>query len=390
MPTKRCYYEVLGITRTSDDGSVKAAYRKLVLQYHPDRNAHDPETEVKFKEVQEAYEVLREPGKRQRYDRYGHAGMSDGAMGPGDGGDAMSDMVSDFFGGIFGGGGGKRGGRDVRVEITLDLEEAYRGGRKSVNIPRKEKCGDCSGSGAKPGTKIVKCKQCGGQGVILQGQGFFRIQRTCPYCSGRGQTIPDPCRSCQGVGQKEVSVPLEINIPAGVENGMRSRVQGYGESAAGGGAAGDLHVFFHVLDHPFFQRDGRDLACEVPITFSQGALGAEVLVPTLAGKPVPLRVTPGQQSGDQIRIPSWGMPEIGSGRVGDLIVVIRVETPRNLTKRQEELFRELAGMEETEVSPQRKSFLDRIKEFFTGGEAEGATPASADAEKDKKKQRGAK
>ncbi len=388
MPTKRCYYEVLGIARNSDDTVIKASYRKLVLQYHPDRNAHDPEAEVRFKEVQEAYEVLREPAKRQRYDRYGHAGLSDGPLGPGDGGDAMSDLVSEFFGGIFGGGGGgRRGGRDVRVELTLDLEEAYRGGRKSVNIPRKEKCGDCSGSGAKPGTKVIKCKQCGGQGVILQGQGFFRIQRTCPYCSGRGQTIPDPCVSCQGVGQREVSLPLEINIPAGVENGMRSRVQGYGETPAGGGAAGDLHVFFHVLDHPFFQRDGRDLACEVPITFSQAALGAEVLVPTLAGKPVPLRVQPGQQSGDQIRIPGWGIPEIGSGRVGDLIVVIRLETPRNLTKRQEELFRELSGLEEAEVSPQRRSFLDRIKDFFTGGEGEVAQPAP---ETEGKKKRGAK
>jgi len=386
MPTKRCFYEVLEISRTSDDGEIKSAYRKLVLQYHPDRNAHDPAAEVRFKEVQEAYEILRDQPRRQRYDKYGHAGLSDGPVGP-TGAEGMADLVSDFFGGIFGGGGGKRGGRDVRVELTLDLEEAYRGGRKTVSIPRKESCTDCSGTGAKPGTKVVRCKHCGGQGAILQGQGFFRIQRTCPYCSGRGQTIPDPCRSCQGTGAREINMPLEITIPPGVENGMRSRVQGYGEAAGQGGQSGDLHVFFHVLEHPFFQRDGRDLACEVPVTFSQAALGAEVLVPALAGKPVPLRIQAGQQSGDQVRLTGWGMPEIGSARKGDLVVVIRVETPRNLTRRQEELFREMAGLEETEVSPQRKSFLDRIKEFFTGANEMDQVPQT---DPEPKKQRGSK
>ncbi len=377
MPAKRCYYEVLNVAKSADDSSIKASYRKLALEFHPDRNPGDEAVAIKFREVQEAFEVLRDPDKRRRYDRYGHAGMGEG-MGAGGGGGAeeMMNAFGDLFGSFFGGGGNRRqGGRDLRLDMALDLAEAARGGSKSIEVSRKEACGTCSGSGAAPGTKVARCRTCNGQGVLLQGQGFFRIQRPCHACGGRGETIPDPCRNCRGSGRVDVKQEIEVRFPAGIEDGMRGRIAGYGE-AGPSGEPGDLYVFYQVLPHPFFQRDGADLHCEVPVTFSQAALGGEILVPTLLNGPTPIRLEKGLQSGESIRLPGKGMPSLQSKRPGDLVVHVRVETPRNLTPRQEELFRELAGIEDKEVSPQRKSFMDRLKDFFTG--SSGDNPKHAE------------
>ncbi|MFM7112428.1 MAG: molecular chaperone DnaJ [Planctomycetota bacterium] len=374
MPVKRCFYEVLNVAKNADDTAIKASYRKLALEYHPDRNPGDEAVAVKFREVQEAFEILRDPDKRRRYDRYGHAGLSDG-MGGGSASAGAEDMMNafgDLFGSFFGGGGNRRqGGRDLRLDMALDLAEAARGGSKTISVNRKEACGTCSGSGAAPGTRVAKCRTCNGQGVILQGQGFFRIQRPCHACGGRGETIPDPCRNCRGSGRVDVKQDIEVRFPAGIEDGMRGRIAGYGE-AGPGGETGDLYVFYQVLPHPFFQRDGSDLHCEVPVTFSHAALGGEIPVPTLLNGPTPIRFERGQQTCEEIRLPGKGMPNLQSKRPGDLVVHVRVETPRNLTARQEELFRELAAIEDKDVSPQRKSFLDRIKDFFTGSGHEGA------------------
>lgn len=381
MPAKRCFYEVLNVAKNADDTAIKASYRKLALEYHPDRNPGDEAVAVKFREVQEAFEILRDPDKRRRYDRYGHAGLSEG-MGGGSASAGAEDMMNafgDLFGSFFGGGGNRRQGRrDLRLDMALDLSEAARGGSKTIAVNRKEACGTCSGTGAAPGTRVAKCRTCNGQGVILQGQGFFRIQRPCHACGGRGETIPDPCRNCRGSGRVDVKQDIEVRFPAGIEDGMRGRIAGYGE-AGPGGETGDLYVFYQVLPHPFFQRDGSDLHCEMPVTFSQAALGGEIQVPTLLNGPTPIRLERGQQTGEEIRLPGKGMPNLQSKRPGDLVVHVRVETPRNLTARQEELFRELAAIEDKDVSPQRKSVLDRIKEFFTGSGHEGARQAEQPA-----------
>ncbi|MCY2947235.1 MAG: molecular chaperone DnaJ [Planctomycetota bacterium] len=371
MPSKRCYYEVLSISKSADDGAIKASYRKLALEYHPDRNPGDEDVAVRFREVQEAFEVLRDPDKRKRYDRYGHAGMGESPGGGGGGGEDMMNAFGDLFGSIFGGAqqGRRQGGRDLRLDMAIDLAEAARGGSKTIEVTRKEGCRDCSGTGATPGTRVARCRTCNGQGVLLQGQGFFRIQRPCHACGGRGETIPDPCRTCRGSAQVDVRQNIEVKFPAGIEDGMRGRISGYGE-AGPGGEPGDLYVFYQVLPHPFFQREGSDLHCEVPITFSQAALGGEIMVPTLLHGPNPIRLERGQQNGEKVRLPGKGLPNLQTKRSGDLVVHVRVETPRNLTPRQEELFRELAAIEDRDVSPQRKSFLDRVKDFFAG------TPAS--------------
>jgi molecular chaperone DnaJ len=381
--TKRDYYEVLSVEKTATGEVIKKAYRKLAMQYHPDRNAGDEEAAVKFKEATEAYEVLSDDDKRERYDRYGHAGLQ-GFHEP-DLGEAESifDML---FGGIsemFGGprrSRGPRPGRDLGLAVQIDLMEAALGCKKSRTFPREENCDECSGSGARKGSKPAPCKHCNGQGVVLMSQGFFRVQQTCRGCGGAGSIISDPCHRCRGQGRVKVERTVEFTVPPGSFTGLQLAVRGEGEAGQPGAPRGNLICEIHVRDHPLFQRDGDDLLCKVPITFSQAALGGPIEVPTLDG-PVQHTLRRGMQTGDTFRLQGKGMPNLRNQRKGDLIVVTMVETPRNLTKRQEELFRELAELDHKNVSPQRKTFFDTIKEFFTGtenkdGKASGERPAA--------------
>jgi len=368
MVTKRDYYEVLAVAREASDDEIKKAYRKLAMQHHPDRNVGDKEAEEKFKEAAEAYDVLRDPQKRQRYDRYGHAGLDAASMPNFGDADTIRDLFGDLFGGIFGGGGGRRRGpqpgRDLQLAVEIDLLEAARGVKKTVQIPREEICGDCGGNGAKKGTAPATCRRCNGHGVVIQGQGFFRIQQTCNGCGGRGVVITDPCTSCRGAGRVEASRTLTISIPPGVDNDMSIRLTGEGETGAPGAPPGDLYCVLRVRKHPLFARDGQDLHCELPITFSQAALGGTVEVPTLDGRMLNQNLKRGLQHGDEVRLSGQGMPHVRGGRAGDLVLHLKVITPRNLTKRQEELLRELDELDKKHVSPERKSWLDRVREFF--------------------------
>jgi molecular chaperone DnaJ len=363
--SKRDYYEVLGVARDCDDEDIKKAYRKLAFEYHPDRNAGDETAGEKFKEATEAFEVLRDPDKRARYDRYGHAGLNGAEMPDFDPRTVFSDLFGGIFGDLFGGGrrGGPQGGRDLQIAVELDLAEAARGTTRTVTIPREENCPDCGGSGARRGTRPAQCKRCRGQGVVLMSQGIFRLQQTCPGCGGRGSVITDPCSGCHGNGRVTARRTITVNIRAGVDNGDRVRVSGEGEAGAPGAPRGDLYCLIRVREHALFHRDGPNLICQVPVTISQAALGAEIEVPTLDG-PMKYQLRRGIQGGDVLRIAGRGMPNLRGSRPGDLLVQIVVETPRNLTKRQEELFRELAEIDQKNVSPERKSFLEKLKEFF--------------------------
>jgi len=367
MASKRDYYEVLGVPRDADEETLKKAYRKLAMQYHPDRNVGNAEAEAKFKEASEAYDVSRDPQKRQLYDRYGHAGLEGAGVPDFTSTDAVMDLFGDLFSDLFGGRRrrGPRPGRDLQMVLEIDLLEAARGVQKEIRVPRLETCSDCRGSGAKPGSRPATCRRCGGRGVIIQGQGFFRIQQTCGACGGQGTVLTDPCRTCRGRGRVEVERILTVNIPPGVDNDVSIRLAGEGEAGERGAPPGDLYCILRVRKHPLFTRDGQDLHCEVPITISQAALGRPIEVPTLEGTFITHTLKRGTQSGDEFRIPGKGMPSLRGGRPGDLVVHVRVVTPRHLTKRQEELFRELEEIDGKEIPPERKSFLDRIREFFT-------------------------
>jgi len=368
---KRDYYEILGVSREADAEEIKRSYRKLAMQFHPDRNVGDAEAEQKFKEAAEAYEVLRDPDKRQRYDRYGHAGLD--ALNVPHFNDAQSvfDLFGDLFGDFFGQRRrpGPQRGRDRKVEIELELAEAARGVTRSITVSREELCSDCSGSGCRRGTRSTPCRQCNGQGAVLQSHGFFRVQQTCRACGGTGAIIPDPCPACGGNGRVMAKRTLEVTIPAGVDTGTAIRLTGEGEAGDPGGPRGDLYCVVRVREHQLFQRDGPHLLCQVPITFSQAALGGEIEVPTLDG-PLSYTLKRGTQSGDVLRIPGRGLPVFRAGRTGDLLVQVVLETPRHLTKRQEELFRELAELDNKHVSPQRRGFMEKLREFFAGQEPE--------------------
>ncbi len=373
MASKRDYYEVLGVTREASDEDIKKAYRKLAMQYHPDRNVGDAEADAKFKEAAEAYEVLRDPEKRQRYDRFGHAGLEGTAMPNFSSADDVMDLFGELFGGVFGGGRRRRGpqpGRDLQLALEIDLIEAYRGVKKTLQIPREEVCQECRGGGSKPGSQPGTCRRCGGHGVVIQGQGFFRIQQTCGACGGRGSVITDPCPNCRGAGRVQVTRALEVNIPPGVDSDMSIRLTGEGEPGSPGAPPGDLYCVIRVRRHPLFAREAQDLHCELPITFSQAALGGSVEVPTLEGKMISTTLPRGMQSGDELRLAGRGMPHVRGGRTGDLIVHVKLVTPRNLTKRQEELLRELGELDGKNTPPERKSWLDRVKEFFSTNPAE--------------------
>jgi molecular chaperone DnaJ len=377
MAKKRDYYEVLGVRRDVDVEEIKRAYRRLAMQYHPDRNVGDVEAEEKFKEAAEAYEVLHDLEKRARYDRYGHAGLEGMNVPHFNDAQSVFDLFGDLFGDIFGQRSrhGPQPGRDLQVAIELDLPEAARGVSKTVSIAREEWCADCSGSGSRKGSQPATCRRCAGHGVVVQSQGFFRVQQTCRACGGRGSVITDPCPECNGNGRTLVRRTIEVSVPPGVDNGTRIRLSGEGEAGDPGAPRGDLYCLIRVREHELFQRDGNHLVCRVPITFSQAALGAEIEIPTLNG-PLSYHLKRGVQAGEVLRIAGRGMPNIRGGRPGDLLVQVLVETPRNLTKRQEELFRELAELDHKHVSAERKSFLDKLRGFFA---AEQAGRDAADA-----------
>lgn len=377
MAVKRCYYEILGVEKSADKRSIARAYRKLAIKYHPDSNPDDQRATDLFREATEAYEILNDDEKRSRYDQYGHAGVEGAAHqfhSTEDIFEAFGEIFGgsvfgDFFGG--GGGGGRRGGRrrrrgnDVRADITLTLEEAASGVEKMIKFSRNERCTTCEGSGAKPGTSPDTCSTCGGHGQVLQSAGILRVQTTCPHCRGAGVVIQDPCSDCRGRGVQSRAVELEVSIPAGVDDGMRVRLSGEGESSPDGGPNGDCYCFIQVKRHDLFQRDGNNLILQLPISYTQAALGAEIKVPTLAGTD-PLEIKRGTQSGEVFTIRGRGMPDPQGGAKGDLLVQTFIETPRKLTTEQEQLLRQLAELEHVEVSPQRKSFLEKLKDYLPG------------------------
>ncbi len=366
---KRCYYEVLELQRSATDREIAKSYRRLAVQFHPDSNPDDSEADRKFKEAAEAYDVLSDSGKRSRYDQYGHAGVEGAAGGFGNAEDIMSAFSEIFgeglFGSFFGGGRSRsRRGANVRADVTLTLEEAAAGVQKTLNFSRGQRCESCDGSGAREGTRPTTCSKCGGRGQVLQSNGILRVQTTCPSCRGSGQMITDPCFDCRGHGFRKSAVELEVAIPAGVDDGMQVRLQGEGEpSPTGDGPPGDCYCLIRVRKHKLFHRDGMNLILQLPITYSQAALGAKLEVPTLEG-PDELEIPAGSQSGDVFKLAGRGMPDPQSRRTGDLLVQTFIETPKKLSQRQQELLRELAELENADVSPQRKTFLEKLKEYL--------------------------
>ncbi len=376
MAGKRDYYEVLGVNKGASNKEIAAAYRKLAIKYHPDSNPDDDSATERFKEAAEAYEILSDREKRGRYDQYGHAGVEGGSQfhDVGDIFEAFGDMFGGgIFGDIFGGGGRRGGGRrrrrgaDVRTDVSLTLEEAARGTKKTIRFARSKECTTCEGNGSRPGSKPESCRRCGGQGQVAQSMGFVRVQTTCPTCHGGGSIITSPCVDCGGNGYQKQPVERELNIPAGVDDGMSVRVPGEGEPSPDGGPAGDCYCVVSVKRHEIFHRDGSNLIVQLPMTYPQAALGATIEIPTLDG-PQDLDVPRGTQSGEVFRIRGRGMPNPKGGRTGDLLVQTYIETPAKLSKEQEHLLRELAELEHADVSPERKSFLEKIRDYFTGGE----------------------
>jgi len=369
---KRCYYETLAIDRTASDGEIKAAFRKYAMQYHPDRNPGDKTSEHRFKEINEAYEVLKDPDKRAAYDRFGHAAFEHGMGGGAGFGADFSTTFSDLFEGIFGmaGGRGRSSGRergaDLRYNMEITLQEAFIGKNAQIRIPTPVTCEACSGSGAKAGTKPKTCPMCGGHGRVRHAQGFFTLERTCPNCHGRGQSIDTPCASCSGSGRVSRERTLAVNIPAGVEDGTRIRLAGEGEAGVRGGPAGDLYIFLSIGAHPFFQREGADLHCRVPVSMVTATAGGEFQVPTIDGGKTKVKVPEGTQSGRRFRLGGKGMPVLRSRQSGDMYVQVVVETPQKLTKRQRELLAEFERLSSNETQPESSGFLGKVKEFLDG------------------------
>jgi molecular chaperone DnaJ len=367
--TRRDYYEIIGVSKGCTDAELKSAFRKAAMQLHPDRNPGDKDAEVRFKELNEAYQILSDAQKRASYDRYGHAAFEHGGFGAGADGFAasMADIFDDLFGDVMGGRRGRRGparGSDLRYNVEITLEEAFHGKTVSVNLPSSVTCQACGASGAKAGAKPRLCPACGGLGRVRAQQGFFAIERTCPHCNGGGEIIDDPCHSCGGSGRVTRERTLSVNIPPGVEDGTRIRLSGEGEAGAKGGPAGDLYIFVSTKPHPFFQRDGADLLCRVPISMVQAALGAEVSLRTLDGTEAKVKVPEGTQSGKQFKLKNKGMPVLRSRDTGDLYVEVTVETPQNLTKRQRELLAEFESLSSTKTHPESAGFFARMKDFF--------------------------
>jgi molecular chaperone DnaJ len=374
MPaTRRDYYEVLGVTRSCGEQELKVAYRKLALQYHPDRNPGDSEAEEKFKEAAEAYGILSDAQKRAAYDAYGHAGIS--GMGGGgfdpsqmDLGDLLSQVFG--FGDIFGGGGGQRGGRsratkgdDLRYDMTLQFEEAAFGKAIEIQVPKMEACARCRGRGAEPDSQMMQCPACHGRGEQLFSQGFLSVRRTCSHCGGAGEIVKQVCRECRGEGYKHINKRLKVTVPAGIADGNRLRVSGEGQPGSNGGPNGDLYIFFTVKEHPVFERHNNDLHCRIPINVAQAALGARIQAPTLEG-PHEVNIPEGTQNGAQLRVRGKGVPEVqGKGR-GDLIVHVEVRIPTKLSRDQRRLLEELRETLPVDNDPHEKGLLDKVKDYF--------------------------
>ncbi len=376
--SKRDYYEILGVDRGADEKALKSAYRKLALKFHPDQNPGDAEAEARFKEVGEAYAVLSDPDKRAAYDRFGHAAFEGGGGGGGghpfDGMDP-GDIFEDIFSQVFGGGMGARGrgrrrggpvrGSDLRYDLDVSLEDAFRGIDTQITLPSLDTCQACSGSGAEPGTSPETCATCSGAGRIRAQQGFFTMERTCPRCSGRGQVIPHPCQGCAGTGQVRADRSLSVRIPAGVESGTRIRLQGEGEPGAAGGPRGDLYIFIDVPEHDLFERDGPNLYCRAPVPMVTAALGGEIEIPTIDGGRAKVSVPEGAQTGRKLRLRGKGMPNLrGNQPRGDLYVELFVETPQKLTGRQKELLREFCDCSGADCNPESEGFLGRVRRFW--------------------------
>ena len=374
---KRDYYQVLGVNREATEDEIKKAFRKLAMKHHPDRNTegNHKESEEKFKEAKEAYEVLCDAKKRAAYDQFGHAGVDHGA-GMGAGGPAgfggFADAFGDIFGDLFGGGRGNRGangvyrGSDLRYNLEITLEEAARGTEAKIRIPTMQECETCKGTGAKPGSKPITCTTCQGHGQVRMSQGFFSIQQTCPECNGTGKLIPEPCRTCNGAGRVRHQKTLSVKIPQGVDQDDRIRLAGEGEPGVNGGPPGDLYVVLALKPHPVFQRDAADLHCEMPISFATAALGGTVEIPTLDGK-AQIRIPPETQSGQTFRLRNKGIKPVRGHAPGDLFCHVAIETPVHLTSRQKELlreFEEISQQNSERHNPRAKSFMDKVRDFF--------------------------
>jgi molecular chaperone DnaJ len=375
MSGKRCYYETLECERGAAAEALKAAYRKLAMKFHPDKNPGDHTAEVKFKEISEAYDVLKDDQKRAAYDRFGHAAFENG-MGAragaghpfGDFAGSFSEVFEDFFGEMMGGRG--RGGRrqnrgaDLRYNLEISLEEAFKGRSAKIKVPTAVACETCSGSGAEPGHSPETCSTCAGHGKVRAAQGFFTIERTCSACRGSGKVIRHPCKICKGQGLTQKERSLDVGVPPGVEEGTRIRLSGEGAAGMNGGPAGDLYIFISVAEHPIFQRDGNDLHCRAPVSFTTAALGGAIEVPTLDGGRVKVSIPEGTQPGKQFRLRSKGMPVLRSSQVGDLYVELAVETPVKLSKKQKELLQEFEKLSAKGSQPEAEGFMSRLKEFW--------------------------
>ena len=369
---KRDYYDVLGVQRGASESDIKKAYRRLAMKHHPDRNSGDSDSEEKFKEASEAYEVLSDDEKRQRYDRFGHAGVDPSAGGMnGAGFSDIGDIFGEVFGDIFSTGRGRRASRrgaDLQYTLDLSLEQAVRGDSVEIRVPTLAACDDCNGTGAKPGTSPSTCPDCAGRGQVRVSQGFFSLQQTCPRCRGAGRVILDPCRNCGGRGRVEERRTLSVDVPAGVDTGDRVRLSGQGQAGANGTPSGDLYVQMRVAEHPIFARDNTHLYCDVPISFADAALGGEIEVPTLDGR-VKLKVPSETQTGKLFRLRGRGVPALRGGPTGDLLCRVMVETPVRLSEEQKDILRELKASLEAEGSrhsPKEQTWFESVKSFFDG------------------------
>lgn len=373
---KTDYYELLGVDRGSDEKELKSAFRKMAMKYHPDRNPNDPTAEIKFKEIGEAYEVLKDPQKRGAYDQYGHAAFEQGGPGgmgggAGFGGGGFSDIFEDLFGEMMGGrgrrsSGGRERGADLRYNMEITLEEAFEGKAAKISVPTAMSCETCTGSGSKPGSSPKTCTTCAGSGRVRAAQGFFSIERTCPQCQGKGEVISDPCGTCRGQGRVTKERSLEVNIPAGIEDGVRIRLGGEGEAGARGGPSGDLYIFISIKPHQFFQRDGADLYCRIPISMVTAALGGQFEVTTLDETKSRVKVPEGTQTGKQFRLKTKGMPVMRTSNFGDLYIQVVTETPQKLTKRQRELLEEFEELSSDQNHPESTGFFSKMKSFLDG------------------------
>ena len=368
------FYELLEVERTADEKVLKSAYRKLAMKFHPDKNPGCADSEAKFKQINEAYACRSDPQKRAAYDRYGHAAFQQGAgaQGGGFGGGGadfgdLGDIFETIFGGAFGGGGRQqaRRGADLRYDMEVTLEEAFHGKQAEIAVEISQTCDPCEGSGAQPGTAARRCNLCGGHGKVRAQQGFFMVERTCPTCHGRGEVIEKPCKHCRGEGRVDAEQKLEVNIPAGVDNGTRIRLAGKGEAGPFGSPPGDLYIFLHVKRHRVFEREGTTLMTRAPISFTTAALGGEIEIPGLDGQRHTVEIPAGIQSGKQLRKRGAGMPVLQGRGAGDLVIEIQVETPTKLSARQKEILREFQATETGEECPQSKGFFERIKDAWT-------------------------